>query len=256
MRICIIVGAARGIGLGIAKGFANQGDQLVLADPLFRNRKVRAAVTAALAGKPVLITTDITASAQVDRLVKDVVKRFGRIDCLINSAGICRPASIQETSDADWAAVMAVNLTGAFLLSRAVSRVMIPQRSGRIIHIASTAAHTAAAGLSAYAASKHGLTGLIKGMACDLSQHGITVNAICPGPSDTEMLTKVIAERANLQNKTPEEVRADMVRKTPVGRLGQPSDIAAVALFLSSTAAAYITGQAVVVDGGRSLNLI
>jgi NAD(P)-dependent dehydrogenase (short-subunit alcohol dehydrogenase family) len=229
---------------------------VVLADPLFLDGKIHASVKARLKGMSVLAATDITVPAQVNRLVADTMKRFGRIDCLVNSAGISRPAPIQETDPSDWEAVIGVNLTGAFLLSRAVAPVMIRQKHGRIIHIASTAAHTAAAGLSAYAASKHGLVGLVKGMACDLTQYGITVNAVCPGNNDTEMLAKVIAARARLQGRSPEEIRMDIVRKTPAGRLGQPCDIAAAVIFLTSDEAAYITGQALIVDGGRSLNLM
>lgn len=252
-RVSIVVGAARGIGFGIAKALAIRGDRLVLADPLFRDKKVCASVKAGLKGMVVLAATDITVPSQVNRLVADTVKRFGRIDCLVNSAGIGHAAPIQETDDADWEAVMGVNLTGAFLLSRAVSPVMIRQKHGRIIQIASIAAHTGAAGLSAYTASKHGLVGLVKGMACDLAPYGITVNAVCPGNIDTEMLAKLIAERARLQGKSTEDFRMDIVRKTPAGRLGKPSDIAAAVIFLTSDDAAYITGDALVVDGGRSL---
>lgn len=189
-------------------------------------------------------------------MAAETVKRFKKIDGLVNAAGINRPGPIQNMTDADWSAVIAVNLTAAFLLSRAVARHMIDQRYGRIIHIGSTASQTSAAGLAAYSASKHGLVGLVKGMACDLAPHGITVNAVCPGNTETEMLDTVINERARSQGKKPEEVREEMMRKTPLGRLGRPEDVAAAVLFLLSEEAEYITGQSLTVDGGRSLNLI
>ena len=122
--------------------------------------------------------------------------------------------------------------------------------------IASTAAFTASAFLCAYAASKHGLLGLIKGAACDLAPHGITVNAVCPGNVRTELLTNGLQKRAAHQGRTVEEVENDIVQKTPLGRLGVPDDIAGAAIFLTLPEAAYITGQAIIVDGGRSLNLI
>ena len=252
----IVAGAGRGIGLGIAKALGQRGDRLVLADLLFPESPTGSDYAGKFAEGTILMRTDITRVDSVERLTAAAVEKYGRIDCLVNSAGINRPAPVQETSDADWSAVMAVNLTGAFLLSRAVAKVMIKQGYGRIIQIASTAAHTAAAGLSAYAASKHGLVGLVKGMACDLARYGITVNAVCPGNSETEMLDTVIAERAKVQGVTPEEIRRDMVKKTPVGRLGRPADVAAAVLFLTSGEAEYITGQAFIVDGGRSLNLV
>jgi 3-oxoacyl-[acyl-carrier protein] reductase len=255
-RICIITGAARGIGLGIAQALAKRGNEVVLADILFNDRQCRSTTEAAIGGNALLVDADITSVNQVERLIADVVKRSGRIDCLVNAVGINRPCPIQDTTGADWNAVLSVNLTGAFLLSRAVAKQMIKQKYGRIIHVGSTASHTSAAGLAAYSASKHGLIGLVRGMACDLAQYGITVNAVCPGNNETEMLDAVMAARAKLQGRSPEEVRRDIISKTPAGRLGKPGDVAAAVLFLTSDEAGYITGQSLTVDGGRSLNLI
>ena len=133
---------------------------------------------------------------------------------------------------------------------------MMKQRSGRIVHIASTASHTAAPGLAPYAASKHGLVGLVRGMACDLAPFGITVNAVCPGNTDTEMLQAVVQQRAQHQGRTTEDVLDEIAKKTPLGRVGRPSDVAAAVVFLTSEEAGYITGQSLTVDGGRSMNLI
>jgi len=255
-RICIVTGAARGIGFGIAQAMAKRGDTVVLADVLFKYRQCRSNAETAVDKNALVVETDITDATQVDELAGQVVGKFGRIDCMVNAVGICRPAPIQDTTDRDWSAVLSVNLTGAFLLSRSAAKQMIKQRHGRIIHIGSTASHTSAAGLAAYSASKHGLIGLVRGMACDLAQYGITVNAVCPGNNETEMLDAVIAERAKLLGRTPEEVRRDIIMKTPAGRLGKPADVAAAVLFLTSDEAEYITGQMLTVDGGRSLNLV
>ena len=254
--VSIVSGAARGIGFGIAGALGRRGDRLILADLLFPKSPTGSDYAGKFAEGAILMRTDITQVDSVERLFTTAMEKYGRIDCLVNSSGINRPAPVQETSDADWNAVMAVNLTGAFLLSRAVSGVMIKQGYGRIVHIGSTASHTAAAGLSAYAASKHGLVGLVRGMACDLARYGITVNAVCPGNNETEMLDTVIAERAKTQGVTPEEIRREIIKKTPVGRIGRPDDIAAAVLFLTSRKAEYITGQMLTVDGGRSLNLV
>jgi 3-oxoacyl-[acyl-carrier protein] reductase len=255
-HVSLVTGAARGIGSAIAEALAKRGDLIVAADLLFADGKVSESVSAMLGAEGLILPVDITNTEQVNGLVAKAVERLGRIDCLVNSVGIARPEAVQEMATDDWQATIEVNLNGAFLLSRAVARVMIPQHYGRIIHIGSTASHTSAAGLSAYSASKHGLIGLVRGMACDLSQHGITVNAVCPGNCETEMLDAVIAKRAELQGRTPDEVRQDMIRKTPAGRLGRPTDTAAAVLFFSSEDAEYVTGQMLTVDGGRSLNLV
>ncbi len=255
-QVTIIAGAARGIGLGIAKAMAERGDQLVLADVLFARDSARAEALAQLSGAPFAKATDITDSRQVEALIAETSERFGRIDCLVNAAGMNRPGLFYEISEADWDATINLNMKGAFLLSRAVAGPMIARHFGRIVHIGSTAAHTAALGLAPYVASKHGLVGLVKGMACDLARHGITVNAVCPGNTDTEMLAAVIEARARLQGRAPDEVRADIVAKTPVGRLARPDDIAAAVLFMTSRAAECVTGQALTVDGGRMLNLM
>ena len=255
-RASIVSGAARGIGLGIAEALAQRGDQVVLADPRFADQATRESVQAKLGREAVLREVDITQAEQVESLVRDTLERFGRVDCLVNAAGVNRPGPFYEIAEADWDATIDVNMKGAFLLSKAVARPMMEQRFGRIVHIGSTASHTAAPGGAAYAASKHGLVGLVRGMSCDLAPFGITVNAVCPGNTDTEMLATVLEQRAKHQGRTVEEVRSDIVQKTPAGRLGKPTDVAAAVLFLTSDEAEYITAQAVTVDGGRSLNLV
>lgn len=254
--VSIVTGAARGIGLGIALAMAKRGDRLVLVDVAFSDPSARSAVVRRVGNDTILKAVDITLADQVEALVADVLKRFGRIDCLVNSAGVNRPAPVCEVTESDWDMMLDVNLKGAFLLSREVAKPMIKQKSGRLVHIGSTASHTAAPGIVPYAASKHGLIGLVRGMACDLSPHGIMVNAVCPGNTETEMLERVLEQRAQAQGKTLVELKNDLARKTPAGRIGTPQDIAGAVLFLTSADAAYITGQMLTVDGGRSLNLM
>lgn len=256
LRISVVSGAARGIGLGIAGALAQRGDQVVLADVLFSDPAIRSNVASRLGGEAPLVAVDVTRVDQVEALVRETLERFGRIDCLVNAAGAARPGPFYDSTEADWDATIGVNMRGAFLLSRAVAEPMMKQRSGRIIHIGSTASYTAHAGGALYAASKHGLLGLVRGMACDLAPYGITVNAVCPGNTDTEMLAAVLEQRARHQGRTADEVRSDIIQKTPLGRLGKPTDVAAAVLFLTSDGAEYITGHALTVDGGRSLNLV
>ena len=256
LRVSVVCGAARGIGLGIAEALARRGDQVVLADVLLSDETTRASVAASVGETALLLEADITQPDQVEGLIEETLERFGRLDCLVNAAGVNRPAPVYEATEADWDATIGVNMKGAFLLSRAAAGPMMEQGSGRIVHVGSTASHTAHAGGALYAASKHGLVGLVKGMACDLAPHGITVNAVCPGNTDTEMLATVLEARAKHQGRTPEDVRDDIVQKTPAGRLGRPGDVAAAVLFLTSDEAEYVTGQALTVDGGRSLNLV
>ncbi len=251
-RVSIVTGAAGGIGIGIAEALSRRGDRLVLADLAFSGSSVQSRV----GGDALLSEADITDVGQVERLIGEATNHFGRVDCLINAVGVNRPAPIYEASEADWDLTMAVNLKGAFLLSRAVSEVMMEQQWGRIVHIGSTASRFAAPCLSAYAASKHGLVGLVRAMACDLAPYGITVNAVCPGNTDTEMLRGSLQQRARHLGRTYEDVREEIIRKTPARRLGRPDDVAAAVLFLTSQEAEYTTGQALTVDGGRSINLI
>ena len=255
-RVSIVTGAARGIGLGIARALAGRGDQLVLVDVIFNEDDACQKVLESVCKDAVLKAVDITDAGQVNSLVSDAEKQFDRIDCMVNSVGVVRPAPVQEATESDWDLVIGVNLKGAFLVTRSVAKPMIAQQFGRIVHIASTAAHTSSASASIYSASKHGVVGLTRGAACDLAQYGITVNAICPGNNDTEMLRIVIAERAKSQGRTLEDVLDEINKKTPAGRIGKPEDVAAAALFLTSDEAEYITGQMLTVDGGRSLNLV
>ena len=255
-RVSMITGAACGIGLAIAEAMAKNGDRVILGDLLFSDKQICAKVSKKVGSACLLQEIDITDSAQVDRFIADIVRQFGRIDCLINSVGIVKPVPVYEMSDADWDLTMAVNLRGAFLLSRAVAKPMMKQKLGRIVHIGSTASFTAAAGIAAYVASKHGLVGLVRGMACDLAPFGITVNAICPGNTATEMFEAILSQRAKHQKCTIKDVRDEIISKTPLGRIGIPEDVVAAVLYLASNAAEFVTGQTLTVDGGRSLNLI
>ena len=186
---------------------------------------------------------DVSDAANVNDLIKQVQEKFGSIDILVNNAGITRDGLIMRMSDDDWDTVLGINLKGAYHTIKAVTRPMMKQRSGRIINISSVVGLTGNAGQANYSASKAGLVGLTKSMAQELAPRGITVNCIAPGYIETDMTDELSAK-----------VKEDIMKQIPLGRIGEPEEVAAMALFLSSNEAEYITGQTITVDGGMVMN--
>lgn len=185
------------------------------------------------------IKADVSKADEADRLIDEAVKKYETLDVVVNNAGITRDTLMIRMKEADWDAVINVNLKGAFLVTQAASKIMIKQRSGRIVNISSVVGRMGNAGQTNYAASKAGLIGLTKAAARELASRGITVNAVAPGFIKTEMTDKM-----------PEAAREKLSGGIPLGRLGLPEDVAAVVAFLASDDAAYITGQVLGVDGG------
>jgi 3-oxoacyl-[acyl-carrier protein] reductase len=254
-QTAIVTGAARGIGKGIALVLAREGADVVVAD-IHAEQAVQAAEEIRKLGLSAIATpVDITQRDQVDRLVQSTVSQFGKVDILVNSAGVVSNAPILELGEEEWDQTIAINLKGVFLCSKRTAQAMVAQRSGRIINIASLSGKVGAPGQAAYCASKHGVIGLTLVLAIDLAPYGITVNAICPGMNETEMMQAVIAQRAASRGQTVDQVRQGILAKTPLGRFGRPEDVAQVVLFFASPASAYVTGQAIDVDGGRRANL-
>ena len=213
-RVSVVTGAARGIGLGIARALAGRGDQLVLVDLVFNDEKTREIVLESVGKNAVLKAVDITDAGQVDSLVSDVEINSGALNCLVNSVGVVRPAPVQEATESDWDLVIGVNLKGAFLLTRAVAKPMIAKKfRAHSPHRFNSRAHLFRQARQSTRPQKHGVVGLTRGAACDLAQYRITVNTICPGNNDTEMLRTVIAERAKSQGRTLEDVLDEINRK-------------------------------------------
>ncbi len=255
-QVSVVCGAGRGMGLAIAEALARRRDRLALIDVLYRDASLKAKAAEKF-GKDVLLeAVDISQSQQVADFMGRAAERFGRIDCLVNAVGVNRPAPALQVTDEDWDFTLNVNLKGAFLLSREAAKVMAKQKYGRIVHIGSTSSIVSCPSAVPYTASKHGMVGLVRALASDLAQYGIMINLVCPGITDTEMLDKVICQRAEQMGLTPAQVREDMRRKTPDGRLGKCSDVAAAVLFLVARETEHINGQILTVDGGRSLNLV
>jgi len=238
-KVALITGGARGIGREIALLFAKNGSDIALldvnADALEATRKEIESL-----GRSCLVAVvDVTKGPEVDSFIQKILDKFKKIDILVNNAGITRDGLLVRMSEADWDAVLGVNLKGAFNCTRAVSKIMMKQRDGRIVNMASIIGIMGNAGQANYAASKGGLIALTKTVAKELASRNVRANAIAPGFIQTEMTAKLT-----------EEVKSEMLKHIPLGKLGLPADVANLALFLASDDSAYITGQVVQVDGG------
>jgi len=238
-KVAIITGGARGIGREIALLFAQRGADLAICDV---NADVLNAVQVDIekTGRKVLTgVVDVTKSDQVDAFVQKALDKFSKIDILVNNAGITRDGLLVRMSEADWDLVLSVNLKGAFNCTKAVSRIMMKQRDGRIVNMASIIGIMGNAGQANYAASKGGLIAFTKTVAKELGSRNVRANAIAPGFIQTDMTAKL-----------SDETKSEMLKLVPLGKLGTVQDVANLALFLASDVSAYITGQVVQVDGG------
>jgi len=241
-RVALVTGGSRGIGAAVAKRLAAEGASVAInyAGRADAAAEVVAAIEAA-GGTAAAFQADVSEAAACAALVDDVVSRFGRIDVLVNNAGITRDGLLVRMSDHDWRAVIDTNLSGAFYLSRAVGKLMMKQRWGSIVNMASVVGMMGNAGQANYAAAKAGLIGLTKSVARELAGRGVRANAVAPGFIATDM-TGALSETA----------REAATSSIAMGRLGTPEDIAATVAFLASDDAAYITGQVIAVDGGMT----
>lgn len=237
-KIALVTGASRGIGRAIASKLAAQG-AVVVAAARGDNAAATAAAIVAAGGSAEAVTLDVTDTGALERLPASVVERHGRLDIVVHNAGITRDQLLMRLKREDWDAVIATNLTAAFVLSQAAIRPMIRQRAGRIIAVSSVVGQMGNAGQTNYAASKAGLIGFSKALAREVASRNVTVNVIAPGMIDTDM-TRSIGEK----------VQAEWATQIPLGRLGTVDDVAAAACFLASDEAAYITGHVLAVNGG------
>ncbi|MBI4588762.1 MAG: 3-oxoacyl-[acyl-carrier-protein] reductase [Candidatus Rokubacteria bacterium] len=238
-RVAIITGGSRGIGRAVAHSLAEDGASVVVSGRHAGRLEATAKELEGL-GVPVLVVVaDVARREDADRLVGQTKDRFARIDVLVNNAGITRDTLLVRMKDDDWDQVLDVNLRGAFLMTRAVAKVMIRQKSGRIINIASAAGAMGNAGQVNYSAAKAGLIGLTKAAARELSRWGILVNAVAPGLIDTDMAASI-----------PPEAREAVLAQVPLGRIGSGREVAEVVRFLAGDGATYLTGQVIHVNGG------
>ena len=237
-RVALVTGASRGIGRAIALMLARQGATVVAAARGDNARPVSEEIVAG-GGRAEFVPFDVTAPGAADEAVAGLVSRHGRIDVLVNNAGIAKDQLMLRMKRDDWDTVIATNLTGAFALTQAVLKPMIRQRGGRIISISSVVGQSGNAGQANYAASKAGLIGFSKAVALEVASRGITVNVVAPGLIETDMTQALTSE-----------ARGEWESRIPLKRLGSPDDVAAAVCFLASNEASYITGQVVAVNGG------
>ena len=238
-QTAVVTGAGRGIGRAIALKLAAHGADIVAVDLKTEFVEETVAEAKKLGRKAWPVAANVAEAASVEAAVEESLKAAGRVDILVNNAGITKDGLIMRMSDADWDAVLDINLKGTFLFTRAFSRVFLRQKSGRIVNIASVIGLIGNAGQCNYAASKAGVIGLTKSCAKEFASRGITVNAIAPGFIQTAMTDKLSAEQ-----------KEAIAKQIPLATLGQPDDVAEAVLFFASPGSRYITGQVLPVDGG------
>jgi 3-oxoacyl-[acyl-carrier protein] reductase len=246
-RAAVVTGAARGIGRATAAALARNGFRVALVDVRGPELRETAALVQEAGSEPLVLQGDVSSLATAQRQASAVLEAWGRIDVLVNNAGISQPKGILEITEEEWDHTIDTHLKGAFNWCKAVAPAMLAQRAGRIVNMSSVSAHTgagtAAVSKSAYCAAKAGILGLTRGLAKELAPH-VTVNAICPGLIATDLTAGMIAR----------EGAEALLRSIPLARLGAPEDIAQVVVFLATVSPCFMTGEVIDVDGGQWVN--
>ena len=237
-RVAIVTGGSQGIGEACVRRFAQEGAQVVIADVADARGQALAAELGAL-----YVHCDVGDKAQVDALVAEVLRAHGRIDVLVNNAGIFKAADFLDVTEADFDAVLRVNLKGAFLVGQAVARAMAQAGRGSIVNMSSVNGVMAIPTIASYNVSKGGINQLTRAMALALADKGVRVNAVGPGTIATELAAAAVL--------TSDEAKNKIMMRTPLKRLGEPSEVADVVAFLASDASSYVTGEIIMIDGGR-----
>jgi 3-oxoacyl-[acyl-carrier protein] reductase len=237
-KVALVTGASRGIGRAVARALAGAGAQVVVTSRSDAAQAVADEIVQA-GGQALAVAADVVDAAAIAGTVDRVLETYGRLDVLVNNAGIARDQLLLRMKRDDWDAVVATNLTGTFICTQAVLKTMVRQRAGRIISISSVVGQSGNPGQTNYAATKAGIIGFSKALAREVASRNITVNVVAPGLIDTDMTREISSD-----------AQATWTSTIPLGRLGTPEDVAAAVCFLASDAAGYITGQVLAVNGG------
>jgi NAD(P)-dependent dehydrogenase (short-subunit alcohol dehydrogenase family) len=251
-KVALVTGAGTGIGRATGLLFAQEGARVVAQDVNADTAQETVQLIKQAGGKAVSMGGDVTSSAEAETIVKKAVDTYGRLDVLFNNAGIWRGGTILDISEADWDRTMSVNVKGIYLVSRYAVQQMMRQESGSIINAASVAALRGSPMSAAYHASKGAVLLLTKCMAVDFGRYGIRVNCICPGIIDTQMADQLLTYRSLGDDDRKQALLETYEARHPVGRFGQPGEVAKVVLFLASDESSFVTGAAWSVDGGLS----
>jgi 3-oxoacyl-[acyl-carrier protein] reductase len=249
-QVAIVTGAGRGIGRATALELARLGADIVVAELDTGNGDKTAALVQDAGRRAAVVPTDVTRRADLAAMVERTLAAFGRLDILVNNAGIYRAAPVLEVTEEHWDAIMTINARAVFFASQAVLPTMIAARQGCIVNLASMAGKIGSRTNLPYNASKAAVVSLTKSLALAHAGDGVRVNCVCPGFVETDMWSKVAAEQGAILGLTPEEFTRKRLDTVPLGRMERPEDVAAVIGFLASPRAAYMTGQALSVDGG------
>ncbi len=242
-KIALITGAGSGIGRATAKIFAREGARLVLADVVEAGGQETLTMVKEIGADAMFVRTDVSKAQEVDAVVAQAVETYGRLDCAFNNAGIGGTSVLtHECSEEEWHRVLSVNLTGVWLCMKAEITQMLKQGRGAIVNTSSIMGLTGAIRVPAYTAAKHGVAGITKAAALEYARHGIRINAVCPAPIYTPMLSKAFEQRPDLEQR--------YARSEPMKRIGQPEEVGEAVAWLCSERASYITGLPMPVDGG------
>jgi NAD(P)-dependent dehydrogenase (short-subunit alcohol dehydrogenase family) len=246
-KVALVTGGGSGIGRASAIAFSREGAEVIVSDIDITGGEETIRLIQAAGGTAIFVQADVARATEVEALVKKGVETYGRLDCALNNAGI--QGEIRQTaecSEENWNRIIAINLTGVWLCMKHELAYMLPQGSGTIVNTASNFGLVGSQGMPAYSASKHGVLGLTKTAALEYAQVGIRVNAVCPGPTQTPLVDRILSQQPQLATQIVEAIKA----REPVGRMGQPEEIAEAVVWLCSEAASFVTGIALAVDGG------
>jgi NAD(P)-dependent dehydrogenase (short-subunit alcohol dehydrogenase family) len=245
MKTCLVTGAGRGIGRAVAERLSADGHRVAL---VARSKDQLDEVASALPGEALVIPADLTADGEIERVFAEVARTWGDVEVLVANAGAGHAAMLADTTDEDWARILELNLTVPFRCLRRALPPMVDAGWGRVVVIASVVAKRGEPQVSAYAASKHGVLGLVRSAAAEVARQGVTVNAVCPGYVDTPMTDATVGAISARSGRTEDEARAALAKRQPIGRLVTPAEVAdVVALCIGNGA---INGQGINVDGG------
>jgi 3-hydroxybutyrate dehydrogenase len=254
-RVAIVTGGGAGIGRSVCLNMVKEGAKVVVADINQETAQETANTIAKEGGDAMALQMDVTRKTDVQAMAAMALKTYDKIDILVNNAGTDIKGAITELTEKTWDTLVNINLKGVFLCTQAVSHTMIERRYGRIVNISSMAGKTGEPLTSPYCATKFGVIGFTQSIALELGKHNITVNAVCPGPVDTDLIRQSVAQSAKIKGMAPEDfLREFFINPTPLGRIAQPVDIARAVIFLASDEAEFITGSTLNVSGGREMH--